>query len=557
MASQSTLQRVTKKLEKIQDPRVLELLQRELRRRKQWKPFPDRADGTPHPQRMALESKADILGYGGQAGGGKSDLLLGAAGKCWRGIIFRRVFPSLNAIIDRSMQIYDPEGEGFNKYNESLHRWRFDTKGILYFGSLQYEKDVETHQGQARDFHGFDELTEFTEAQFRFITGWNRSTRKGQRCRVIATMNPPTTEDGRWVIRYFAPWLDDEHHNPAKSGEIRWFTTLAGKDIEVPDGRSFVILADGSYDYDYDIDNVNIEDIIYPKSRTFIFASVRDNPILIENGYVATLQAMPEPLRSILLMGNFKAGMSEDPWRVIPAAWVRAAQQRWTANKDRPLGHMDQLGVDVARGGADRTVLSPRHGVRIVAHEEGKTLLPGKTTNDGARVVQAIVNIKPSPRTVVCIDVIGVGSSPVDFSKASFKTVAFNGAEGTDRKSKEGNLKFTNKRSAAYWYLRECLDPASGVDVELPPDPELLQDLTAFRWELKPNGIQVEPKDDGSRTSVIKRLGRSPDKGDSVVYAFAPPEIKGMALFDFLSSEHHQQATKEPEPETQQTWWRK
>ena len=535
---------LAKQLQAVAHPDILRLIRRELRRRNLWKPFDDKADGTPHPQRLAQESEADILGYGGQAGGGKSDLLLGEARNHWRGIVFRRVYPSLTALIDRSRQIYNPEGDSAldDTYNESLHRWRFDTGGILYFGSLQHEKDVLSHQGQPRDFYGFDELTEFTEYQFRFITGWNRTTRKGQRCRIIATMNPPTTEEGRWVVRYFAPWLDDEHPNPALPGELRWFTTIAGRDREVPDGRPFVLGDDGvTLDYDFDPVSTPVEYVLTPRSRTFIFASVRDNPILLESGYVATLQALPEPLRSILLNGDFKAGMSEDPWRVIPSAWVRAAMARWTARgavKDE--GKMDQLGVDVARGGTDRTVLSPRHGARVPQ----QNIVPGVTSSDGPKVVQLIINAKPGPRTVVCIDAIGVGSSPVDFAKASFKTYAFNGAETSDRKSKEGNLSMVNKRSSAYWYLRECLDPASGMDVELPDDPELLQDLTVFRWELTPRGIRVEPKDDDTANSVVKRLGRSPDKGDSIVYSFIQPETKGMGLYEYMAQMHAEAEAK-------------
>ena len=357
-------------------------------------------------------------------------------------------------------------------------------------------------------------------------------------------MNPPTTEEGRWVIRYFAPWLDDEHPNPAEPGELRWFTTVAGKDLEVPDNRPFVLRkVDGKDVPDYDFDPATTDEIevLYPRSRTFIFASVRDNPILLESGYVATLQALPEPLRSIMLEGNFKAGMAEDPWRVIPSAWVRAAMKRWKERGDvADEGTMDQVGVDVARGGQDQTVLSPRHGARIPKQH----CFPGHSTKDGAQVVQAVINVKPGPRTLVCIDVIGVGSSPVDFAKASFKTLAFNGSEGSDRVSKQGNLKFVNKRSAAYWYMRECLDPQSGMECELPDDPELLQDLTVFKWELTLRGIRVEPKDDETSTSVIKRLGRSPDKGDSIVYAYAPPEVKGMGLYDYMGQLHEEMERK-------------
>lgn len=535
-------------------------IRRELRHRTLWTPFADRDDGSAHPQRLALESKADILGYGGQAGGGKSDLLLGAARFHHRSIVFRRTYPSLTALVDRSRQIYNPEGDAAqaDRYNESLHRWRFDTGGILYFDSLQYDKDALGHQGQPKDYYGFDELTEFSEYQFRFVTGWNRTTKTNQRCRVIATMNPPTTEEGRWVVRFFAPWIDPDYSGVrAKAGELRWFTTVTGRDLEVADNRPFVLGADlggGRFElvYDYDAKTTDPTRVLYPKSRTFVFASVRDNPILLKSGYVATLQALPEPLRSIMLNGDFSAGMGEDPWRVIPREWVLAAQRRWEANRDTPRVAMTQLGVDVARSeasaGGDRTVLTPRYGHRLETQVIAKTA-------DGPKVVQHIILVGPGD-ALVTIDVVGVGSSPVDFAKPSFKVYAFNGAEKSERTSKQGNLHFFNKRSSAYWHFRECLDPASGLDMELPPDPELLADLTAFKWELTPRGIKVESKDDGTTTSVVRRLGRSPDKGDSAVYSLAPNEAKGMALFDLMSEEYtaHQAGAAVVPPPAQFDW---
>lgn len=549
MQRQALIENVQRAFHPALVPSLVGAIQSELRNRNLWKPFPDREDGSPHPQRLALESKADILGYGGQAGGGKSDLLLGAAKECWRGVIFRRVFPSLDAIVDRSQEIYAPDDippKDRNKYNDQKHRWVFNNGARLFFRSLQHEKDVSGQQGQPKDFYGFDELTEFTEYQFRFVTGWNRSTKPGQRKRVIATMNPPTSEDGRWVIRYFAPWLDPEYQGKrAKAGELRWFTTVAGKDLEVKDGRPFILDAEGQPNYDFDPAKVNAEDILEPKSRTFIFASVRDNPILLKSGYVATLQALPEPLRSLMLKGDFTAGLEEDAWRVIPLQWVRAAQARWEKNKGKKLGPMDQMGVDVSRGitkGHDRTVLTPRHGNRIEEQKVAKTA-------DGPRVVQHIILAKPEETTLVTIDVIGVGSSPVDFARLTHRVYAFNGAEKSKRTSKQGGLKFRNRRASAYWYLRECLDPASGLDMELPPDPELTTELCSPRWELTPLGIQIEAKED-----IATRLGRSPDKADSVVYANAPSEESGMGLFDQLKGEYVDEQAKDKAPPKEFDW---
>ena len=153
------------------------------------------------------------------------------------------------------------------------------------------------------------------------------------------------------MIAFFAPWLDSKHPNPAAPGELRWFTTVKGKDEEVPDGRSFVIL-DGKRVYDFDPDKHAREDIIKPKSRTFIPARLTDNPYYMAGDYMSTLQALPEPLRSQMLKGDFSAGMNDSEWQVIPTEWVDIAMARWTDRSPKPA--MDSLGVDVARGGEDR-----------------------------------------------------------------------------------------------------------------------------------------------------------------------------------------------------------
>lgn len=69
-------------------------------------------------------------------------------------------------------------------------------------------------------------------------------------------------------------------------------------------------------------------EVIKPKSRTFIPASVTDNVYYAEGGYIATLQALPEPLRSKMLFGDFTAGKEESEWQVIPSAHVKLAQER-------------------------------------------------------------------------------------------------------------------------------------------------------------------------------------------------------------------------------------
>jgi hypothetical protein len=73
-------------------------------------------------------------------------------------------------------------------------------------------------------------------------------------------------------------------------------------------------------------------------------------------------------------------------------------------------------------------------------------------------------------------------------------------------------LTFRNLRAWSYWTMREMLDPVKGQGLMLPPDQELLSDLTAPRWKMTLQGVQIEAKED-----IVKRLGRSPDAGDAVV----------------------------------------
>jgi hypothetical protein len=79
-------------------------------------------------------------------------------------------------------------------------------------------------------------------------------------------------------------------------------------------------------------------------------------------------------------------------------------------------------------------------------------------------------------------------------------------------------------RSQIWWQFREMLDPKIGLGIALPPDSELKADLCAPLWTLTPSGILIESKEDqvtatGVRIPGLKRrLGRSPDRGDAVVY---------------------------------------
>lgn len=448
----------------------------------------------PGPQTMALESDADELYYGGGAGGGKSDLLLGyALSRARSGIVFRRQFKQLEGpegLIERSKKIVGKS----EHFNNSRMIWRLGER-MLEFGAVDHEDDKEKYQGRAHDFKGFDEITQFTESQYIYLTAWARTTVLGQRVRVIACGNPPQTTEGEWVIQRWAPWLDESHPNPAAPGELRWFARVDNEDVE----------CDGPEPFEHN------GEMIQPSSRTFIPARVTDNPYLMATDYVRNLQKMPEPLRSQLLFGDHAVGLQDAEWQVIPSAWVRAAQDRWSPK--RPKGAtLDQIGADVAQGGADQTVLARRYGSWFSEPE----------VHPGPSVPSAQENADHIERAlkdggIAHIDSDGIGASTYHLlvpKVGRHRVAAYKGSARTKLKDRAKVLTFANVRAAAWWAMRDALDPAYGSTIALPPSRDLRVELCAARYEKQTNGIKLEDKDD-----IKARLGRSPDLGDAYVMA--------------------------------------
>lgn len=468
-----------------------------------WRPHPDNA-----PQRMAYESTADVVGFGGAAGGGKSSLLIGTALTRHKVCqIFRREGTELGSLVDEiARTVGNRDG-----LRESPHRiWRNPTPTceLIEFGSVPHPGDEESYRGRAKDFLGIDEATLFLESQVRFLMGWVRTTTPGQRCKTLLTFNPPSSPEGQWVIAYFAPWLDEKHPNPAKSGEIRWFARSVdgNADHEVPDGRRFMWTEAGERDYDLPAEPTAAElvRIIRPQSRTFIASRVTDNPYLRDSAYIAGLQAQPEPRRSQLLFGSFTAGMEDPPYQVIPTAWVDAAMARWKPLEPRP--EMDSVGVDVAMGGKDQTVIARRHGSWF----DTPIVYPGSECPDGPTIAGHVI-AAVRDRAPIHIDALGVGAQPLAALAAAQQQVhGVNAGEAgpaiKGQRDLSGVNGFVNERSMEWWRMREALDPANNRGIALPPDRRLRADLTCALWQPVGNRIKVE-----SRDEIVAKLGRSPD----------------------------------------------
>lgn len=465
----------------------------------------------PGAQTEAYLSAADVLLFGGRSGGGKSHLELGIGiNDAQTGIIFRRELTQTDGL-EREGKLIIGNDAGFN--GQDLE-WTWASGKSLKLGAMRSAEDWMSHAGRERDYMAFDEGGEFLETQVASIMAWLRAA-PGKRTRAVIGSNPPRTAEGLWLIKWFAPWLDRTHPlYPAPPGALLWA-------IHVSDGdETKVIWVDGPGIYEHE------EEQYTAKSYTFIPATLADNPFRNTPEYRAQLQSLPEPLRSQLLHGDFGAGLKDSANQAIPTAWVMAAIARWQPRP--PSGvPMCTIGVDASGGGEDPMVQAIRHDgwfaplIKTPAKE-----IPAERAGSYAA---GLVLSHRRDAALVVVDLGGGYGGPLyeHLCVNEIETVGFKGAEESTRRSRDGKLRFTNKRSAAYWAFREALDPdqPGGSPIALPDDSRLIAGLTAPTFEVTANGIKLEPKvvrgSTGKVTGgVMRKLGFSPDEADAVVMAW-------------------------------------
>lgn len=290
------------------------------------------------PQTEFLASEADIVIYGGAAGGGKTfGLLLEAMRytyvKGYFGVIFRQTYGDITnpgSLWDVSQDIYYKAGA---EPKESKLSWKWENGTRVEFHHFGHSKYKANWQGSQVPFIGWDELTHFSEDIFFYMLSRNRST-CGVTPYIRATCNP---DPDSWVKDFIQWWIDEEtgYFIPERIGVIRWFLRKNG-DITWYDSLQEI---------------KGKKNRKNAKSVTFIPAKLSDNPALTEAdpAYEANLNALPKHQREALGKGNWNCRLAAGDYfkreffEVVEAAptvgtvvrsWDRAATEPSANNPD-------------------------------------------------------------------------------------------------------------------------------------------------------------------------------------------------------------------------------
>ena len=261
-------------------------------------PKPNMLEPQAGPQTMFMASSADIVIYGGAAGGGKTyalllEMLRHKDIKNFGAVIFRKNFTQITAeggLWDSSVKLYTQVPDAEQRKSPKLH-WKFKG-GKLTFAHLDREEDLQAWQGTEIAYLGFDELTHFSRHQFLYMLSRNRST-CGVKPYVRATCNP---DSDSWVADFVSWWINQDTGYPIRerSGVVRYMCVI--NDV-IYWGDTPEDLANNH--------GINPEEC---KSVTFIASKLEDNKILMKSdpSYLSNLKAMTEVDMERLLYGNWK-----------------------------------------------------------------------------------------------------------------------------------------------------------------------------------------------------------------------------------------------------------
>lgn len=290
--------------------------------------------GTPHPKQrlfQTLDADAAMVKckftealFGGATGGGKSWTLLADALQYvhiphYSAILFRRTFPELKQEGGLISLAHEKLSQTSAKWNEQDKTYTFPSGATLKFGYMDTENDKYRYQGGEYQFIGFDELTQFTESQYKYMLSRLRKRAEiSVPLRVRSATNPGGI-GGQWVYERFIP----EDFTPIKARELRiWYKAQENDHI-----------------------------------TAFVPSLLDDNPSLDRESYLESLMQLDEITRQQYISGDWLIQIRGDilytyseahtviTWeqfasvfggKRIPAHWKLGVYQDWGTTKDHP-----------------------------------------------------------------------------------------------------------------------------------------------------------------------------------------------------------------------------
>ncbi len=294
-------------------------------------------------QERFLSSQADIVIYGGAAGGGKSWAVLAepmyhkdVSG--FFALILRRTYPEITnpgGLWDEAERMYAGRGEA----TKGDLTWRFPAGSRVEFGHLQHDSELTKYDGAQICLLEFDQLEHFSEKAFWYLQARNRSV-CGVKPYLRATCNPDpdsflvSGSDG-WGSGFISWWIaEDGYADLDRVGKVRWFVRWHEK-LHWADDKETLLKRFN-----------NVTPPVQPLSVTFIVATVYDNQVLMDNdpSYLAKLQALPLIERERFL-GDVKRGGN---WKVKPGAGKVFNRDWFKVVMSAPDGGIEGDGWDFA-----------------------------------------------------------------------------------------------------------------------------------------------------------------------------------------------------------------
>jgi len=353
--------------------------------------------------------------YEGTRGPGKTDALLmdyaqyvgRGFGPAWRGILFRRQYPDLEEVIQKSKKWFYQIFPGAD-YKESNHRWVFPDGEILLFRYASRLDDYWNYHGHEYPWIGWEELTAWpTDELYMMMMSVCRSSDPNVPRHYRATCNP------------YGPghnWVKHRFIDPMPRG---------------------IVMVD--------------ED---ERERVAIHGSIFENLILLKNdpGYLNMLKAQTGARREAWYKGSWDivaGGMFDDVWdrRVhviepfeIPRTWRIDRSFDWGSAKPYSVGYWAESdGCDVTLAGG-RIRPTQRGDLFRISEMYGCTGKPDEGTKELAvEVARKIKNyekilgrrIHPGPADSSIFAVDNGNSIAGDMEKVGVRWLAANKAAGS------------------------------------------------------------------------------------------------------------------------------